>query len=95
MIRPRPQAGLLVVFPSWLYHWVHPYTGQRPRVAVSFNATLGAVATDQASTGQDVTAHPIESHTAAQRTAKYKETLESWNLCSRTLLNEHSNEWPQ
>src|SRR5258708_9675487 len=42
--RVRPQAGLLVLFPSWLYHWVHPYTGQTPRIAVSFNATLGAVA---------------------------------------------------
>jgi uncharacterized protein (TIGR02466 family) len=40
--RVRPQAGLLVVFPSWLYHWVHPYAGQTPRIAVSFNATLGS-----------------------------------------------------
>jgi uncharacterized protein (TIGR02466 family) len=38
--RVRPQAGLLVVFPSWLYHWVHPYAGQTPRIAISFNATL-------------------------------------------------------
>jgi uncharacterized protein (TIGR02466 family) len=36
--RVRPQAGLLVVFPSWLYHWVHPYSGETPRIAVSFNA---------------------------------------------------------
>ncbi|HEY7305988.1 MAG TPA: 2OG-Fe(II) oxygenase family protein [Bryobacteraceae bacterium] len=42
--RIRPQAGLLVVFPSWLFHWVHPYRGDRPRVAVSFNATLACVA---------------------------------------------------
>lgn len=38
--RIRPVAGLLVVFPSWLYHWVHPYTGQAPRIAISFNASL-------------------------------------------------------
>src|SRR3954469_5635884 len=38
--RIRPQPGLLVLFPSWLYHWVHPYTGRTPRIAVSFNATL-------------------------------------------------------
>lgn len=38
--RVRPQAGLLVLFPSWLYHWVHPYSGHTPRIAVSFNATL-------------------------------------------------------
>ncbi len=36
-----PQSGLLVVFPSWLYHWVHPYVGSTPRIAVSFNAALG------------------------------------------------------
>ena len=40
--RVRPQTGLLVVFPSWLYHWVHPYVGQRARIAVSFNAGLPA-----------------------------------------------------
>jgi uncharacterized protein (TIGR02466 family) len=41
-VRVRPEAGLLVVFPSWLYHWVHPYAGQTPRIAVSFNASLDA-----------------------------------------------------
>jgi len=41
--RVRPQAGLLVVFPSWLYHWVHPYAGQGPRIAISFNAMAAAV----------------------------------------------------
>jgi len=40
--RVRPRAGLLVIFPSWLYHWVHPYRGLRPRVAVSFNAASPA-----------------------------------------------------
>lgn len=42
-LRVRPEAGLLVVFPSWLYHWVHPYAGQIPRIAVSFNATLAPI----------------------------------------------------
>lgn len=37
--RVRPEAGLLVIFPSWLYHWVHPYSGSTPRIAVSFNAS--------------------------------------------------------
>jgi hypothetical protein len=36
----QTQAGLLVV--CWLYHWVHPYAGQTPRIAVSFNATLAS-----------------------------------------------------
>ena len=48
--RVRPQAGLLVIFPSWLYHWVHPYTGQTPRIAISFNATSAPVAEVDAST---------------------------------------------
>lgn len=42
-IRPRP--GLLVVFPSWLHHWVHPYAGETPRIAISFNASLAPSAT--------------------------------------------------
>jgi hypothetical protein len=41
-VRVRPESGLLVAFPSWLYHWVHPYAGQSPRIAVSFNVTLAA-----------------------------------------------------
>ena len=32
-----PETGLLVVFPSWLMHWVSPYDGERPRVSISFN----------------------------------------------------------
>jgi uncharacterized protein (TIGR02466 family) len=43
-VRVRPEDGLIVVFPSWLYHWVHPYVGNTPRIAVSFNAAVQAVA---------------------------------------------------
>jgi uncharacterized protein (TIGR02466 family) len=43
--RIRPAAGLLVVFPSWLYHWVHPYAGQTPRIAISFNASVAPAST--------------------------------------------------
>ncbi len=39
-LRIRPEPGLMVVFPSWLYHWVHPYFGECPRIAVSFNVGL-------------------------------------------------------
>jgi uncharacterized protein (TIGR02466 family) len=46
--RVRAQSGLLVMFPSWLYHWVHPYAGETPRIAISFNATIGAHAVDEA-----------------------------------------------
>jgi uncharacterized protein (TIGR02466 family) len=45
--RVRPEAGLLIIFPSWLYHWVHPYTGQTPRIAVSFNVTSAPLAMDK------------------------------------------------
>jgi len=38
--RVRPQAGLLVVLPSWLYQWVRAYEEQTPRITVSFNAAL-------------------------------------------------------
>jgi hypothetical protein len=48
-VRVRPQAGLLVIFPSWLYHWVHPYQGDTPRVAVSFNASVDALAANRTS----------------------------------------------
>jgi uncharacterized protein (TIGR02466 family) len=51
--RVRPQAGLLVLFPSWLYHWVHPYAGETPRIAISFNATIRAHAVDEAGIGEE------------------------------------------
>lgn len=68
--RVRPQAGLLVIFPSWLYHWVHPYTGQTPRIAVSFNAALApavevkATAPAVRDNGVRVTANPNEPNAA-------------------------------
>uniref|UniRef100_Q01WN3 2OG-Fe(II) oxygenase n=1 Tax=Solibacter usitatus (strain Ellin6076) TaxID=234267 RepID=Q01WN3_SOLUE len=45
--RVRPQAGLIVVFPSWLYHWVHPYAGHTPRIAISFNAVMATLAANE------------------------------------------------
>jgi uncharacterized protein (TIGR02466 family) len=36
----EPRAGLLVVFPGWLQHFVHPYRGTRPRVSISCNVRL-------------------------------------------------------
>ena len=32
-----PESGLMLVFPSYLTHMVHPYTGKRPRVSISLN----------------------------------------------------------
>ena len=34
----RPQAGLIVLFPSSLVHNVRMYHGERPRISVPFNA---------------------------------------------------------
>ncbi len=34
----RAEAGMMVVFPSWLYHFVNPYFGEGERISVAFNA---------------------------------------------------------
>lgn len=36
----RPQAGLMLLFPSYLLHSVRAYEGERPRICVPFNAHL-------------------------------------------------------
>lgn len=36
----RPEAGLLILFPSYLQHSVRLYQGERPRICVAFNAHL-------------------------------------------------------
>jgi len=33
-----PQAGLLVLFPCWLEHFVEPHQGETARIAIAFNA---------------------------------------------------------
>ena len=35
----RPETGLMIVFPSYLGHLVHPYEGDRPRISIAFNFT--------------------------------------------------------
>jgi uncharacterized protein (TIGR02466 family) len=35
----RPEAGLMVLFPGWLYHFVHPVASDEPRISIAFNAT--------------------------------------------------------
>jgi uncharacterized protein (TIGR02466 family) len=37
----RPKDGLMLFFPAWLQHHVHPYGGRRPRVSVSSNLVVG------------------------------------------------------
>lgn len=36
-LKIRPAAGSVVVFPSWLTHFVNPHKGEEPRVSVAFN----------------------------------------------------------
>lgn len=36
----RPEAGMLILFPSYLLHSVRMYRGERPRICVPFNAHL-------------------------------------------------------
>jgi uncharacterized protein (TIGR02466 family) len=63
-VRVRPEAGLIVIFPSWLHHWVHPYAGHTPRIAVSFNATCGALGPVRANTADVVASHAVPADTA-------------------------------
>jgi uncharacterized protein (TIGR02466 family) len=58
--RVTPQEGLLVLFPSWLQHWVHPYRGMTPRIAISFNATMLPTTADQRTAGGNRDAGPAE-----------------------------------
>ena len=39
-----PEPGMLVMFPSWLEHWVTPYRGKGQRISVAFNAVGNAPA---------------------------------------------------
>lgn len=35
-----PRAGQMIVFPSWLQHFVHPYFGAGERISVAFNVSI-------------------------------------------------------
>jgi uncharacterized protein (TIGR02466 family) len=36
----KARTGAMVIFPSWLQHYVHPYRGTRPRVCISCNVKM-------------------------------------------------------
>ena len=38
--RRRPQAGRLVMFPSWVFHQVRPYHGGAERISIAFNLAV-------------------------------------------------------
>jgi uncharacterized protein (TIGR02466 family) len=39
-VRIPPVAGMMIVFPCWLPHFVHPVEGEGDRIAVACNATV-------------------------------------------------------
>jgi uncharacterized protein (TIGR02466 family) len=36
----RPRSGLMLIFPSYLLHWVYPNQEVSPRVSIAFNAKI-------------------------------------------------------
>ncbi len=36
----RPQPGLMIVFPAWIEHGVHPFYGEGTRISVAINVAL-------------------------------------------------------
>ena len=36
-----PEPGLMLMFPSWLRHAVHPFMGKGERITVAFNLAVG------------------------------------------------------
>jgi hypothetical protein len=34
---PKLEAGAMIIFPSQVVHWVHPYFGTRPRLTLAWN----------------------------------------------------------
>lgn len=43
--RIEAENGLMVFFPSWLYHHVHAYTGTDERIAIAFNVSMTSATT--------------------------------------------------
>lgn len=35
-----PKTGMMLAFPSWLYHFVNPYKGERPRISLACNVSV-------------------------------------------------------
>lgn len=40
----HPKPGLLLLFPAWLPHGVHPVAGSGERISISFNCVVGPLA---------------------------------------------------
>lgn len=33
----KPKAGMIVAFPAWIEHWVHPFQGEGQRISIAVN----------------------------------------------------------
>ena len=36
----QPQAGMMLLFPAWIEHWVHPFHGEGTRISIATNVTI-------------------------------------------------------
>ena len=39
-VRLRPRAGEMILFPSWLQHYVNPYEGSDVRISIALNISM-------------------------------------------------------
>lgn len=39
-VRVEPAPGMMLLFPSWLYHYVNPYQGDDTRISIAFNVKV-------------------------------------------------------
>ncbi len=46
-VRVRPRAGEMILFPSWLQHYVNPYEGTDVRISISFNISMQNVRVEE------------------------------------------------
>ena len=44
VVRIKPEPGWLLVFPSYLEHYVHPHFGDAPRINIAFNCLVQELA---------------------------------------------------
>ena len=39
-LRFDPEVGMMLVFPSWLQHFVDPFFGENERISIAFNVLI-------------------------------------------------------
>ncbi len=43
-LMPDMAPGRMIIFPSYLMHYIYPYTGDAPRISLSWNISTGKIA---------------------------------------------------